>query len=317
MSGLSLMLSCEEEKACFENHLAPPPTDKSVIIAISLVKKGELATAGVTVEALSDGTMKPDEVIDEVRDLQRAGKAVYYPKGVIKGSKPMPTEVVNDQTYGLDTEAKPTGDVTVTANVLYQYFYSTQTVAFHNRLRKNREKYDMVYWTDKTVVIVQGTDIAFFNIGHTISGDANQTINGGFDFRFLHDGEPLPFFHNASEALEGFTKFTITPPTLSASITADTCSGSCKRYTGTYASGGLAGTMTFAVSDAGASCVKWEIVKCGADELPVGVSINEATGVVTFASFTSAQLSKFTVVAYNETCLAGEFCFEIRTVVAP
>lgn len=312
-------MSCDEEKPCFENFLAKPKTDKGVIVAVALVDKGALAgyTTPITVDALRDGTVEGADVIDAVRALQMGGKAVFYPKGTIRGTKPLPTEMVNDQLYGTETEASPTGDVTVTASIAYKYFHSTQTVEFHNHLRRNLTRYDLVYWTERTVTLVSENKITFYNIGSNIPGDASQSISGSFDFRFESDGEPLPFSHDDAAALEEYTKFTITPPTLSVNITADTCSGTCKRYLGSYEgpATGASGTMTFDVSDAEASCVKWQLVKCGGGALPVGIAINETTGVVTLTSFASANPTKFTVVAYNETCLAGEFCFEIRTAL--
>lgn len=319
--ALDILLSCDEEIPCFENFLAKPKADKGVIVAVALANKGALAgyTTPITVSALRDGTIDGADVIDAVRSLQKAGKAVFYPKGTVRGTKPMPTEIVSDQLYGTETEASPTGDITVTASIAYKYFHSAQTVDFHNHLRRNLTRYDLVYWTDRTVTLVSENKVTFFNIGSNIPGDASQSISGGFDFRFESDGEPLPFYHNAPDALEDYTKFTIAPPVLSSNITADACSGSCKRYLGTYTSPatGASGTLTFDVTDSDASCVRWQLVKCGGGALPTGIAINETTGAVTLTAFSSPAPTKFTVVAYNETCLAGEFCFEVRTRVTP
>lgn len=318
MTGISLVLGCGDEKECFPNYPTAPKKDKSVIIAAALVEKGGLVAEDVNEAKIADGTTPPEDIITAIRKLQKLGKAAYFPSGHLSGSKPKPTELTDATVYGLRIDPRPTGEVTNSFVFNYEYSNATQNVRFFNWLRENRHQYDVVIWTDRSVYIIENYELDFYDIGHEITGNAGDRITGGFSFRYLGDGEPVPYPHNSANDLKGFTSFVISPAVTAAigddTIAAATCSGKCKRYAATFETTGWNGTFTFSVVDDPEvlSCVKWQILKdCGKTPVESTVAINEATGVVTFTAFNTAGINQYTVVAMNDNCVVGEACFEI------
>lgn len=312
ISGINLVKACSQDVPCFENFITSPGSEKSNIIALALVEKGELKAEDVTEALLSDGTTAADGVIDIVRALQLSGKAYYFPNGHLNGKKSKPEEKMASVTYGLQNDPQPTGEVNNVFEFVYEYFYSTQTVKWMNWLRQNLVNYDVVYWTETKVHLVVGKKVTWFGIGHEITGNSADIINGGFSFRYLGDGEPVPYGNVDASKLEGFTKLTITDPTLDAlKLAKDTCGSPCNVFTA-VAAGTLTTTLDFNVTGQ-TNCLKWELyVDCGG-ALPTGTLIDENTGIVTVNAQPANTKRKFRVVAISSACVVGEYCMEIVT----
>lgn len=318
MSGLNLVMACANEAPCAENFLTSPGSEKSNIIAFALAKKGALLTDSVSEALLSDGTTDPSDVIGIVRALQLEGKAFYFPSGRLNGKKPKPEEKMASQAFGLRTDAAPTGDVTNMLQFTYEYFFSTQTVKWFNWLRKNLEQYDAVYWTESKVHIIEGKDLTFHNIGYEITGNAGETIYGGFDVKYLGDGEPVPYGPIDNSLLLDFTTLTISNPTLDAlKLALATCSSTCNVFKA-VAGGALSTTLQFAVTG-NASCLTWELYPdCSPTTVLVGdtAQINAITGLVTVTAQAANVKKKYTVMAISDSCVVGSYCMEIVTTPA-
>ncbi|MBL0304285.1 MAG: hypothetical protein IPQ23_21785 [Cytophagaceae bacterium] len=312
ISGINLVMACSQNVQCFENFITSPGSEKSNIIALALVEKGELEAEDVTEALLSDGTTAADGVIDIIRALQLSGKAYYFPNGHLNGKKSKPEEKMASVTYGLQNDPQPTGEVNNVFEFVYEYFYSTQTVKWMNWLRQNLVNYDVVYWTESKVHLVVGKKVTWFGIGHEITGNSADIINGGFSFRYLGDGEPVPYGNVDASKLEGFTKLTITDPTLDAlKLAKDTCGSPCNVFTA-VAAGTLTTTLDFNVTGQ-TNCLKWELyVDCGG-ALPTGTLIDENTGIVTVNAQPANTKRKFRVLAISSACVVGEYCMEIVT----
>lgn len=312
ISGINLVMACSQNVQCFENFITSPGSEKSNIIALALVEKGELEAEDVTEALLSDGTTAADGVIDIIRALQLSGKAYYFPNGHLNGKKSKPEEKMASVTYGLQNDPQPTGEVNNVFEFVYEYFYSTQTVKWMNWLRQNLVNYDVVYWTESKVHLVIGKKVTWFGIGHEITGNSADIINGGFSFRYLGDGEPVPYGNVDASKLEGFTKLTITDPTLDAlKLAKDTCGSPCNVFTA-VAAGTLTTTLDFNVTGQ-TNCLKWELhVDCGGG-LPTGTLIDENTGIVTVNAQPANTKRKFRVLAISSACVVGEYCMEIVT----
>lgn len=324
MEGINLVFGCGEEKVCFPNYPTAPGKDKAVVIALAFVEKGGLVAEDITEADIAAGTTPTEDIIAAVRKLQKLNQAVYFPSGHVSGSKPRPTEITDNNIYGLRIDAKTTGEVTNSFVIRYEYSHATQNVRYFNWLRKNTNKYDAVVWTDKSVYIIENYELDFYEIGHELTGNANETVTGGFSFRYLADGEPVPYPYSNASALKEFTTLSFSPPVLTPAtdntIAAAACKNKCTRYAATYETGGFSGTIAYALNEDVdvTPCVTWELHKnCGKSPLDPGVSINPTTGVITFASFNTAGVNQYTVVAYNDSCVVGEVCFEIVATVAP
>ena len=315
ISGINLVKACSQDVPCFENFITSPGSEKSNIIALALVEKGELKAEDVTEENLTNpttGIPVADDVIGIVRALQLAGKAYYFPNGHLNGKKSKPEEKMASVTYGLQNDPQPTGEVNNVFEFVYEYFYSTQTVKWMNWLRQNLVNYDVVYWTETKVHLVVGKKVTWFGIGHEITGNSADIINGGFSFRYLGDGEPVPYGNVDASKLEGFTKLTITDPTLDAlKLAKDTCGSPCNVFTA-VAAGTLTTTLDFNVTGQ-TNCLKWELyVDCGG-ALPTGTLIDANTGIVTVNAQPANTKRKFRVIAISSACVVGEYCMEIVT----
>lgn len=321
MSGINLVMACSNDAPCFENFLTSPGSEKSNIIALALVEKGELEAEDVTEALLSDGTTAADDVIDIVRALQLSGKAYYFPNGHLNGKKSKPEEKMASVTYGLQNDPQPTGEVNNVFEFVYEYFYSTQTVKWMNWLRQNLVNYDVVYWTESKVHLVLGKKVTWFGIGHEITGNSADIINGGFSFRYLGDGEPVPYGNVDASKLEGFTKLTITDPTISAAfVVKGTCGSDCNVFIGDLGSvDTLDGTLNFDVTGQ-SSCLTWSIyLDCettplGSSATPVKIDAN--TGIVTVAGYPANTSRKYKVVAVSDACVIGEYCMKIVSLPA-
>lgn len=318
MSGINLVMACSNDAPCFENFLTSPGSEKSNIIALALVEKGELEAEDVTEENLtnpSTGIPGPDDVIEIVRSLQLAGKAYYFPNGHLNGKKSKPDEKMASVTYGLQNDPQPTGEVNNVFEFVYEYFYSTQTVKWMNWLRQNLKNYDVVYWTETKVHLVVGKKVTWFGIGSEITGNSADIINGGFSFRYLGDGEPVPFGNIDASKLEGFTKLTITDPTLDAlKLAKDTCGSPCNVFTAVGA-GALSTTLDFNVTGQ-SNCLTWYLhPDCSNTPVLVGdtAQINANTGIVTVTSQAANTKKKYRVIAVSSACVVGEYCMEIVT----
>lgn len=314
--SLSFVMSCTNEAPCFENFVTSPGSEKSNIIALALVEKGQLAEADITEALLDAGTAAPDDVIEAIRTLQLAGKAMYFPNGHLNGMKSLPEEKVATNVYGLETDAKPTGEVTNMFQFKYEYFFSTQTVKFMNWLRQNLKNYDVVYWTEKYVHVIEKKKVTWYNIGSVITGNAAETISGGFDMKYLGDGEPVPYGPCDASLLEGFTSLTITDPVLDAlKLAKDTCSSNCNVFTA-VAGGALSTTLDFNVTGQ-SSCLTWKIfLDCSTTPLAddaITVKIHPLTGIVTVTSMPANTTAKFRVVAISDACVIGEYCMKLVT----
>lgn len=321
MSGLNLVMGCSTDIPCPENFLHDPSSEKANIIAFAVVDKGKLAEEDVTefyMENPGSGIPTPNEVIDVVRDLQVIGKAMYFPNGYINGIQPKPEEKLASVAFGTSTDPKPTGDVTNMVQLTYKNMFSTQTIKWFNGVRKNIKKYDIVYWTESKVFIVQGEDVTFHNIGYDITGNAADTIYGGFDVKWIGEGQPVPYGPIDKTLLDDFTKLTISNPTLDADdLALSNCQGgdSCKVFTA-VAGGALTTTMAFAISSL-APCITWSIFRdCEYTPLASNatpVKINPLTGLVTITSLTANTSNKYRVVAVADSCVVGEYCMKIVT----
>lgn len=328
MSGINSLLSCMNDAPCFDNVLTSPGSEKSNIIALALIEKGQLAANDFSETNVRLTPSVADSVIGFVREMQVLGKAVFFPSGHLNGIKLQPEEKMQTITFGLQDSPQPTGETLNGFQFKYEYFYTTQGVEWFNWLRQNLGKYDLVFWTENYVHFVEGKKLTFFNIGAPISGNASETIVGGFDVKYLGDGEPIPYVHNSASYLEGFTSLTIANPTIDAlKLALAACSDSnCKTYEA-VATGTLSTTLSFHVLDFPTetsgddidvnSCVKWEIYEnCGTTKLASDASptkIDPLTGVVTLTTFPANTERKYTVVAITNSCVRGEFCFKIRT----
>lgn len=315
MSKLSFVMGCSNEAPCFENFLTSPGSEKSNIIALALVEKGELFGEDVTEALIADGTTDPNDVIDIVRALQLSGKAFYFPNGHLNGQKSMPEEKMASNVYGLETDAKPTGEVTNMFQFKYEYFFSTQTVKFMNWLRQNLKNYDVVYWTERYAHIIEQKKVTWYNIGHVITGNASEIISGGFDMKYLGDGEPVPYGPCDASKLEYFTKLTITNPTLDAlKLAKATCSSDCNVFSA-VAGGTLSTTLAFAVTGQ-TSCLTWELHPyCSSSPVLVGdtAQINVNTGLVTITTQAANVKKRYRVIAISNACVLGEYCIEVVT----
>jgi len=250
MSGLNLVMGCSTDLPCPESFLHDPTAEKANIIAMAVVQKGKLAAEDVTEALISDGTFDPNDVITTVRELQLLGQAMFFPNTYINGVQPKPEEKLASVAFGRATDPKPTGDVTNMIQLTYKNMFSTQTTKWFNGVRKNIRPYDVVYWTESKVFIVEGEDVTFHNIGYNITGNAAETIYGGFDIKWIGDGQPVPYGPIDYKLLDGFTKLTISNPTLDADdLALSACQGGdeCKVFTA-VAGGALTTTMAFAVT---------------------------------------------------------------------
>ena len=128
----------------------------------------------------------------------------------------------------------------------------------------------------------------------------------------MGDGEPVPYGNVDASKLEGFTKLTITDPTLDAlKLAKDTCGSPCNVFTA-VAAGTLTTTLDFNVTGQ-TNCLKWELhVDCGG-ALPTGTLIDENTGIVTVNAQPANTKRKFRVLAISSACVVGEYCMEIVT----
>lgn len=329
MSGINSLLSCINDAPCFDNVLTSPGSEKSNIIALALIEKGQLAANDFSETNVRLTPSVADSVIGFVREMQVLGKAVFFPSGHLNGIKLQPEEKMQTITFGLQNDPQPTGETLNGFQFKYEYFYTTQGVEWFNWLRKNLGKYDLVFWTENYVHFVEGKKLTFFNIGAPISGNAAETIVGGFDVKYLGDGEPIPYVHSTVDLLEGFTSLTIGNPTIDILKLAFTdCSDSnCKTYVSLPSTVPLSTTLSFDVVDFPTetsgddidvnSCLTWEIYEnCGTTKLASNASptkIDPLTGVVTLTTFPANTERKYTVVAITNSCVRGEFCFKIRT----
>jgi len=318
MSTLNLLMACSDEAPLFESFIATPKSEKSNIIAVALVNRGELAAEDVTEALISDGTTDPNDVVDIVRALQLSGKAFYFPKGKINGKKAKPDEKVSSQTFGLDLDPKPTGEVGIMLSFMYEYFYSTQTTKWFNWLRENKANYDLVYWTENYVHIVENKSLIFHNVGSEITGNAAEIITGGFDVKYLGDGEPVPYIGVDASKLEGYTKLTIADPTIDTDdLVKGTCSANCNVYAA-VATGTLTTTLQFAVTGQ-TSCLTWQL-HADCSKATVGGSdtaqINPITGLVTVTAQLANTRKKYRVVAISDAGVLGEYCLELVTKTA-
>jgi len=318
MSGLNLVMGCSTDMPCPESFLHDPASEKSNIIAFAVVQKGKLAAEDVTEALISDGTFDPNEVIDKVRELQLLGQAMFFPNTYINGVQPKPEEKLANVAFGRATDPKPTGDVTNMIQLTYKNMFSTQTTKWFNGVRKNIRPYDVVYWTESKVFIVEGEDVTFHNIGYNITGNAAETIYGGFDVKWIGEGQPVPYGPIDYKLLDGFTKLTITNPTLDADdLALSSCQGQdeCKVFAA-VAGGALTTTMAFAVTGQ-TSCLTWSIYRdCIAAPLAddaTPVKINPLTGLVTITALTANTSNKYRVVAVADSCVVGEYCMKIVT----
>jgi len=328
MSGINSLLSCMNDAPCFDNVLTSPGSEKSNIIALALVEKGQLAANDFSEVSVRLTPSVADGVVHFVRQMQVLGKAVFFPSGHLNGIKLQPEEKMQTITFGLQDSPQPTGEVLNGFQFKYEYFYTTQGVEWFNWLRQNLGKFDLVFWTENYVHFVEGKKLTFFNIGAPISGNASETIVGGFDVKYLGDGESIPYVHNSASYLEGFTSLTIANPTIDAlKLAKANCSDSnCKTYAA-VASGTLSTTLAFDTVNFESvtvepdvdvnGCLKWEIYEnCGTTKLASDASptkIDPLTGVVTLTTFPANTERKYTVVAITNSCVRGEFCFKIRT----
>jgi len=318
MSGLNLVMGCSTDLPCPESFLHDPTAEKANIIAIAVVQKGKLAAEDVTEALISDGTFDPNDVITTVRELQLLGQAMFFPNTYINGVQPKPEEKLASVAFGRATDPKPTGDVTNMIQLTYKNMFSTQTTKWFNGVRKNIRPYDVVYWTESKVFIVEGEDVTFHNIGYNITGNAAETIYGGFDIKWIGDGQPVPYGPIDYNLLDGFTKLTISNPTLDADdLALSACQGGdeCKVFTA-VAGGALTTTMAFAVTGQ-TSCLTWSIYRdCIAAPLAedaTPVKINPLTGLVTITALTANTSNKYRVVAVADSCVVGEYCMKIVT----
>lgn len=323
MSGINLVMACSNDGPCFENFLTSPGSEKSNIIALALVEKGELESNYVSESYLSDPSLvpegedvyTPDLIIGLVRALQLEGKAFYFPNGHLNGKKAKPEEKMASVTYGLQNDPQPTGEVNNVFEFVYEYFYSTQTVKWMNWLRQNLKNYDVVYWTETKVHVVVGKKVTWFGIGSEITGNSADIINGGFSFRYLGDGEPVPFGNIDASKLEDFTKLTITNPTLDPlKLAKDTCGSPCNVFTAVGA-GTLSTTLDFNVTGQ-SNCLTWYLhADCSNTPVLVGdtAQINANTGIVTITSQPANTKKKYRVIAVSSACVVGEYCMEIVT----
>lgn len=318
MSGLNLVMGCSTDIPCPENFLHDPSSEKANIIAIAVIQKGKLAAEDVTEALISDGTTDPNDVIGIVRDLQLLGQAMFFPNNYINGIQPKPEEKLASVAFGTSTDPKPTGDVTNMVQLTYKNMFSTQTIKWFNGVRKNIRPYDIVYWTESKIFIVEGEDVTFHNIGYDITGNAADTIYGGFDVKWIGEGQPVPYGPIDKSLLDGFTQLTISNPTLDAlKLALSTCQGQdgCKVFEA-VAGGTLSTTMAFAVTGQ-TSCLTWSIFRdcistpLAADATPV--KINPLTGVVTINTLPANTSNKYRVVAIADSCVVGEYCMKIVT----
>ena len=316
-NGMALAYGCGEGISCKDNQ-APYEETKSVYIAAALVEKGYLAANDIGSSDVAEGGLAiADSVIAEVRKLNRAGHAIYIPSPYLSGSKPLGEDVTpSNAVFGLRLDPTPNGTKRVVVTLNYKNFYTAGNVRFFNELAKNKESYDVVLWTENTVSILDEYDIDILAAGYAVAGNAGENITGTFGLRYIGE-EPVPYPHNSKNDLEKYTKLTLVDGTpTGTAITLAACSGKCKRFNATYATGGFTGTIPFTVSETDAPCVKWALHPCGGATLPTGISITN-NGVVTFTDYATAPTTKYTVVAYTDSCIVGEFCFEISAVVAP
>lgn len=313
-NGITMLYGCGEGIVCKPNQ-APYQKTKSTYIAAALVRRGYLAANDISQEDIANGGISvANTVIAEIRKLNRAGNAYYFPSGHITGSKPVGEDVMPaNSNFGLRIDAKPNGTKRIIITLNYENFYTAGNVNFFNDLSENRESFDVVLFTENTVSIIEDHDVDVIAAGYSVAGNAGEEISGTFGLRYIGK-EPVPYDHSSKKDLEGYTKLTLVAgATTGTTITAAACSGNCKRYNATYASTGFTGTIPFTISESDTPCVKWKLAACGSEELPTGISITD-NGEVTLTSYSVAPVTKYTVVAYTESCVVGEACFEISAV---
>ena len=311
MNGISLIFGgCGETDVCFPNYPTAPRKTKGVYIALGLFNKGALATLNVTNAKISNGTTDDEAVILAARKLHKLGKGIFIPAPNLSGSKPKATEMVDGDVYGLRVDSKPTGDVTSMFSFKYEYFYTTQSVRWFNKLRENSQAYDALVFSDNAFYVIEGRDIDFVNIGTESTGSATENMKGSFDMRFLGYGDPVPHSHDALSLLQGYTKLTITAGTATV-VTKAVCAGKCDRFT--FTTSPVTGTIPLTVTDIDVPCITWELKPCAGGALPAGISITQA-GVVTFTAYATLPLTKYIAIAYTDGCVFGEYCFDTLKV---
>lgn len=318
-SYLSYLASCSTDQPCIENFQSMPENVKSNVVAIALVNPGELATEDVTVSKVMSGETPADTVIDVVRELQLAGKAIFIPKPHLNGKLTPADQKVQTKKYGNSAVQKTTGDVMNKFEFDYELYFSTQNVLFFNWLRENLKDYDVVVWTDSTVSIIADEDLAWDVPGYEFTGNGDDNVDGKFGFSYLGKGQPVPIRGIDPKKLIGFTSLTITDPTISSAfVVKDTCGSDCNVFTGA-AGGTLSGTLDFNVTGQ-SSCLKWSIyLDCATTPLGAAatpVKINANTGVVTLATYPANTVTKYKVVAISDACVVGEYCLKIVSLPA-
>lgn len=310
MSSITELSRCCGNKVNFERYICSTPKGtKSNIYAFAMIEQKYSQNLESAVIA---GTLNADDVVGEIRELELLGKAVFFPDGTINGKLPKPEEVKKSQSFGSETDPRATGEVKNTLEITYDYFYSEGGVNFFNNLRKNKTRYDLVYWTSDSVHFVEYKIVNFSDIGYEIDGDSKKHIIGGFKASYFNeDGQDIPYQGVDYTKLAGYTQLTIPAPVvpLGNDLTLNQCPSACvASYTKTSGNQWIGG-FGFAVTET-TSCISWSAFKNCDEELPATASFDNETGILSFVSLPIGK-HKFTIVAENTSGVFGSACIEI------
>ncbi len=282
-------------------------------IAVAIVNKGKFPGVGGTyTNAAEDAVViTAANMFENLKDLAFQGGAWLFGHGTINGEKPMPTEVLEPEAYGLAVEARPTGEVNEVANFTFKHFFLN--IPFFNDLRRNTKGKDVFLFTETTVQKVDWEDNKpiFKNLGHSVPGQRNSIISGKFSVAWNNkNGELVPDLgvKVADLDAEGIAYTFDTIGSLVNCTQQEGCAGDCITFNRTTS--GTCGFTRDVVEAKG--CGKHYLYYNDNEAMPSGVagSVNPSTGVVSLTTL-SAGTHRFTHAFENEVGIFGYYCFKV------
>lgn len=281
----------------------------STYIAAVIVDAGAVPADGATYTTIGSSTItvSTSTIPDVLRDLAFRGRALFFYNGSVKGSKALPTEMQESDNFGLYMQAKTTGAVGETVELIIKDFYAN--INGFNRLRTNLQDYDVYFFTSNGLEVITASQnsVQFHSIGHEKAGDNTLIVNGNMSITYRSQtGEIVPRLGVNLASLAGPLKFALTDGT-PTNMTKGACNGKYTIFT--EVSGTLASTIPFTAAPA-AQCITWQVFRVVGDSLVAPLATQafiSTTGVLNFPTTATAGTERYVVVATNETGVYGEY----------